>query len=99
MFTEKEWRLYEEEDLIQAVGSTPALALRDIAYFRFRRAAGVDYLLEQVRNNHYSTFCFYEREELEGAAQTFRANLEASFDDLNAMEWTEENVMFTAERL
>jgi SAM-dependent methyltransferase len=99
MFTEKERRLYEEEDLIRAVGSTPTLAVRDITYFRFRRAASLDYLLEQVRNNHYSTFCFYEREELAGAGQTFRANLEASFDDLNAIEWTEENVMFTAERL
>jgi hypothetical protein len=61
--------------------------------------AGLDYLVEQARNNHYSTFCFYEREELAEAAQTFRANLEASFDDLNAIEWTEENMMFTVERL
>jgi len=97
-FTDKERRLYEEQDLIQAISSTPALEVRDVTYFPFRRAASLEYLLERARNNHYSTFCFYEPQELERAAQEFRANLEASFGDLNAIEWTDENVMFTVER-
>lgn len=97
-FADKERRLYDERDLIHAISSTPALEVRDLTYFRFRRTASLEYLLERVRNNHYSTFCLYGPQELERAAQDFRANLEASFGDLNSIEWVDENVMFTVER-
>ncbi|MCL5943007.1 MAG: class I SAM-dependent methyltransferase [Actinobacteria bacterium] len=98
-FTEKETRLHEEEDLVRAISSAPGLEVRDVTHFGFCRAASLGYLLERVRNNHYSTFCFYEPAELARAAEGFEVNLRADYHDPETIEWVDENVMFTVERL
>ncbi len=98
-FAEKERRLYRQEDLHQAISSRQHLAAGDVTLFRFRRAASVEYLLERVKNNHYSTFCFYEPEEKDRAAKEFEVSLRSKYGHANTIEWVDENVMFTARRL
>ena len=98
-FAEKEKRLYDEEHLTQTIGSAEGLLVRDLTHFSFRRAATLDCLIHRARNKHYSTFCFYEPDELERAIEGFGANLKEKFGAFETLEWVDENVMITVERV
>jgi len=98
-FAEKEKRLYDEDHLMRAIGCADGLILRDLNRFSFQRSATHDCLMHRVRNKHYSTFCFYEPDELERAIRGFEANLKKRFGTLDTLEWVDENVMITAERV
>ena len=98
-FAEKERRLYDEEHMTQAIGSAGALIVRDLTHFIFRRAATLDHLIHRVKNKHYSTFCFYEPDELERAITRFEVNLKEKFGAFETLEWVDENVMITVERV
>ncbi|MCJ7798143.1 MAG: class I SAM-dependent methyltransferase [Thermoleophilia bacterium] len=98
-FAEKEKRLYDEEHVNRTIGSAEGLVVRDLTHFSFRRAASLHYLIYQARSSHYSTFCFYEPDELERAIEGFEANLKETLGALDALEWVDENVMITVERV
>lgn len=98
-FAEKEKRLYDEEQMTRAIGCAEHLVVRDLTHFSFRRAATLDHLTHRARNKHYSTFCFYEPDELERAIEEFEANLKAKFGAFEILEWADENVMITVERV
>ncbi|MBU2604181.1 MAG: class I SAM-dependent methyltransferase [Actinobacteria bacterium] len=98
-FTAKEKRLYHEEHLIGAIGSARNLVVRELTHFSFGRAATLDHLVHRARNKHYSTFCFYEPDELERAIEGFEANLKETFGAFVTLEWEDENVMITVERV
>jgi ubiquinone/menaquinone biosynthesis C-methylase UbiE len=98
-FAEKEKRLYDEEQLNRAIGSAEGLAVRDLTHFSFKRAATLDYLIHRARNKHYSTFCFYEPDELERAIGGFEANLKETLGAFEVLEWVDENVMITVEKV
>jgi hypothetical protein len=53
----------------------------------------------RVRNKHYSTFCFYDPDELEQAIEVFEANLKEKFQACEILDWVDENVMMTVERV
>jgi ubiquinone/menaquinone biosynthesis C-methylase UbiE len=97
-FAEKEKRLYDEDHLMRTVGRVDGLTVRDLTRFSFQRSATLDCLMHRVRNKHYSTFCFYEPDELERAIRGFEANLKKRFGTLDTLEWVDENVMITAEK-
>jgi SAM-dependent methyltransferase len=98
-FAEKETRLYDEEPITRTIGSAQGLAVRDLTHFSFQRAATLDCLIHRVRNKHYSTFCLYEPDELERAIEGFEANLKEKFGASDTLEWVDENVMITVERV
>lgn len=98
-FVEKEKRLFDEDHLMRTIGCADGLILRDLTRFSFQRSATFDCLIHRVRSKHYSTFCFYEPDELERAIRGFEANLKKRFGALNTLEWVDENVMITAERV
>ncbi len=98
-FTEKETRLYDEEHMTRTIGSAQGLAVRDLTYFSFQRAATVDCLIHRARNKHYSTFSLYEPDELERAIEVFEANLKAKFGAFEILEWMDENMMITLEKV
>lgn len=98
-FADKEKRLFDEEHMNRTIGSTEGLVVRDLTHFSFRRAATLDYLIHQVRNKHYSTFCFYEPDELERAVEGFEAGLKERFGAFEVLEWVDENVMITVEKV
>jgi len=98
-FAEKEKRLYDEDHLMRTIGRADGLTVRDLTRFSFQRSATLDCLIHRVRNKHYSTFCFYEPDELERAIGGFEANLKKRFGALDTLEWVDENVMITAEKV
>ena len=98
-FAEKEKRLYDEEQLTRTIGCTEDLVVRDLTHFSFRRTATLDCLIDRARNKHYSTFCFYGPDELERAIEGFEANLKEKFGAFEILEWVDENVMITVERV
>jgi ubiquinone/menaquinone biosynthesis C-methylase UbiE len=98
-FTEKERRLYDENKLVETIANTPELVVRDVTHLYYQRAATPAHCLERVRGRHYSTFCFYEPDELEQAITGFEANIREAFGTCETLEWTDENVMVTVEKL
>lgn len=97
-FAEKERRLYDEELMIRTIQGTEHLAVRDLIHFSFKREATCEGLVERVKNKHYSTFCFYEPDELQAATQGFQAKLKEQFGTSEIVEWVDENVMITVQR-
>jgi len=98
-FAAKEKRLYDEEHMTRIIGSCDDLVVRDVTHFSFRRAATLDCLIHRARNKHYSTFCLYEPDELERAIEGFEASLKAKFGAFEILEWTDENMMITLEKV
>ena len=98
-FAKKETRLYGEEELTRIIGRAQGLAVGDLTYFSFQRTATLDCLIQRVKGKHYSTFCLYEPEELERAIEGFEASLKEKFGACEVLEWVDENVMITVERV
>jgi SAM-dependent methyltransferase len=98
-FTEKETRLYDEEQMTWSIGCAQGLAVRDLIHFSFRRAATLECLVKRARGKHYSTFCLYQADELERAIEGFEANLKEKFGASEIIEWVDENAMITVESL
>jgi hypothetical protein len=98
-FAEKEKRLYSEEEMTRIIGRAQGLAVRDLTHFSFQRTGTLDCLIQRVRGKHYSTFCLYEPEELERAIEGFQINLREKFGACEVLEWVDENVMITVEKV
>ncbi|MDO9574982.1 MAG: class I SAM-dependent methyltransferase [bacterium] len=94
-FYEKEKRLYYLEELKSAITEVSSLELQAIRYFKFRRLSNLTLLKEQAKKHHYSTFCFYEKKELDEALQKFEENIKKKFPDPQRITWIDENTMFT----
>lgn len=97
-FYEKEKRLYNLEEMKSAISEVPSLKLQSVDYFKFKRHSALRFLKEQARKRHYSTFCFYEREEFEDALCGFEENLKRDFPDLQRITWIDSYTMFIARK-
>jgi ubiquinone/menaquinone biosynthesis C-methylase UbiE len=97
-FAKKETRLFEIEELEELVARTPGLELDEIQGFRFDRLASLDWLLEQARNHHYSTFALYEPSELDWAMRQFRENVRRNYLDPAHVTWQDTNTLLVARR-
>ncbi len=98
-FSRKETRLYEMPEIKRVLSGFPELAITDIKYFRFPRVASLDWLLNQARHHHYSTFSLYREEEFRTALKQFEKNLMTHFRDVNRIHWVDENVMLVVRKL
>jgi hypothetical protein len=77
------------------VDRVEGLGFSEIAFFKFRRAASLDHLMNQARNKHYSTFSLYRDVEFAEALTLFREELRRNVRDLQCIEWIGENIMLT----
>ncbi len=93
-FYEKEKRLYNLGEMKSAISEVTSLKLQSIDYFKFERVSEFRFLKEQARKRHYSTFCFYEREEFEDALCGFEENVKKNFPDLQRITWIDGYTMF-----
>lgn len=93
LFTEKETRLYELEQLEDAVEATPGLSIQSVEFFSYARVSSLDWLVEQAEHCHYSTFYLYSKEEFERSLSQFTQNLRRHFPDVNNITWFDENVL------
>ena len=71
LFSKKETRLYELEEMKRWVQSTDSSSLETVRPFKYKRLSTIERLIEQVKTRHYSTFSLYEENELDGALETF----------------------------
>ena len=93
-FYRKEARLYELDTFKQAVAAVPALWIKSIEYFKYRRIATLEQLVERARAHHYSTFWLYSPKELEEAITGFAQNVKCNFKGDHQLSWFDENIMF-----
>ncbi|MEA3431463.1 MAG: class I SAM-dependent methyltransferase [candidate division WOR-3 bacterium] len=98
-FYEKEKRLYRLKEMESAISQVSCLQLQSIEYFKFRRLSSLHFLKEQARKRHYSTFCYYEKEEFKNALQDFEKNIRENFPDPQKVIWIDENIMFLIRKI
>lgn len=94
-FNEKERRLFRMNDIEAWMDSVDGMSLSEIVFFKFRRVASMDRLINQAQNKHYSTFSLYDDVEFAESLLLFREELERHFRDPLHIEWIDENVMLT----
>ena len=93
LFSEKENRLYELDEMEQWIQSDNSLRLEVAKVFRYKREAALEQLVEKVKARHYSTFSLYQKDELDKALKTFQKNVKARFQNTNQIEWFDENIL------
>jgi ubiquinone/menaquinone biosynthesis C-methylase UbiE len=93
LFSEKENRLYELNEIEQWVQSVNSLRLETVKLFKYKRNATMKQLVEKVKARHYSTFSLYERDELVEALKEFQENIKKQFQNTNQIKWFDENVL------
>ncbi len=97
-FVERETRLYELADMRRWIRQSDRLVLESVETCRYPRRARLGRLLDQARSKHYSTLSLYAQDEFETALAAFEGNLRRDFDDLEQIEWDDENVLLHLRR-
>jgi len=98
LFTSKETRLYEEDELKDAITKIPSLRLRKMQVFKFKRKGDLENLIKQAKNKHYSTLDLYSRSEFKTALKQFHGNLLDYFDNPHDIQWVDENVLLVLQK-
>ena len=98
LFLAKENRLYEMNELEQMITPIPALNIQCVQQFRYLRIASLGQLVNLARNNHYSTFSLYEKEEFASALKGFQRNITLHFSDPEHVKWFDEYTMLVVSR-
>lgn len=93
LFSQKETRLYELDEMERWIRSVDPLRLETVKVFKFKRTATLPQLVERARAKHYSTFSLYKEHELVEAMKTFQENIRREFQDTNKIEWLDENIL------
>ena len=99
LFTSKETRLYEEDELKEAITKIPGLRLQKTRTFEFNRKSNLERLSDQAKNHHYSTFALYSRSEFKTALNQFHDNLRDYFGAPNNIRWVDENILFILQKV
>ena len=97
-FTERETRLYQTEQLEEAIDRVPELELERILEFNHVRVDSPESLLNRARNFHYSTFTLYPEDEFRLALKTFAKRL-TELSSYGRIEHTAKNIMVLARRI
>jgi len=92
LFTEIENRLYELDELKHHIQEAD-MKIHSTKIFGYIRTSSLSNILEKVRNNHYSTFSLYSKETFEESIQVFEQNIRNNFDDLEKINWQDENIL------
>ncbi len=95
---ERETRLYELADMRRWIGRSDRLVLESVETCRYARRAHLGRRLDQARSKHYSTLSLYAEDEFETALAAFENNLRRDFDDLDRIEWVDENILLQIRR-
>ena len=97
-FAEREARLRPAGHLRASVTSSSPFRLVELSPVHSLEATSVTKLMHQAQARHYSTFQFYEPEELRRALRQFRRNLLAESGGRQRLTVAHENMWLVAER-
>jgi len=92
LFAEMEDRLYEFEELQYAIKKAD-MKIIHTNVFGHNRTSSIDDLVKKAKNHHYSTFDLYGKSEFEKSLDMFKKNLANHFDDLQNIQWQDENIL------
>ena len=92
LFAEMEDRLYEFEELQYAIKKAD-MKIIHTNVFGHNRTSSIEVLVNKAKNHHYSTFDLYSKSEFEKSLGTFKKNLADHFDDLQNIQWQDENIL------
>jgi SAM-dependent methyltransferase len=92
LFTEMENRLYEWDELKSHIHNAD-MNIYSTKTFEYSRTSSLDRLIHQAENNHYSTFALYDKKTFDESLDTFQQNIKNNFDDLEKIQWTDENIL------
>ena len=98
-FLEKETRLYHRAQMETWFEEVGGLELIAIEQFPYPRQCGIDELLWQARNHHYSTFSLFSDDEFKNSLTVFEDSLRRHFTNPSAIAWFDENIMLHLRRL
>jgi len=92
-FIEKEDRLYDLSQIKEWINKLESLRLEAIHFFNFKRALPLKQLLSQAEKKHYSTFSLYTEVEFDKALKIFKNKIKRNYEDIERVQWSDENVM------
>ena len=92
LFTEMENRLFEFDELKNHTQQAD-MGIFHKKIFGYKRTSSLTKLLDKARNNHYSTFSIYNEKSFETSLETFEQNIRDNFDDLEKIQWQDENII------
>lgn len=90
-FTFYENRLLNPQKFEKILYKVQHLQLIEMRFFSYNRVATLDELIHKVQSHHYSTFSFYEPNELRKAIMKFKRQLEMQNQKL--ISWIDRNLM------
>ena len=61
--------------------------------FDHHRTSSLDSLVEKAQNHHYSTFALYGNDTFEESLEAFKQNIQDNFEDLEKIQWQDENIL------
>ncbi len=91
LFTEIENRLYEFDELKSHVQHAD-MKIYSTKVFGYHRTSGLERLIEQAKNKHYSTFEFYDG-SFGNYLDEFRKNILKNYEDMDNVTWQDENIL------
>ncbi len=97
-FYEKEKRLLEINEFEKTLKKVPDLILESIEYFKYKRKANLEWLVQQAGKHHYSTFGLYSKKEFEESLKKFQLNIISHFRNPDKIIWNDENIMFNIKK-
>lgn len=74
-FADVEWRLFDEERLLEEIRAVPGLRPQRVETFSFQRTSSRQELLARTRERHYSTLALYDEDDFERAMSVFADRL------------------------
>ena len=92
MFTDVEDRLFEFDELQYAVKKAD-MKIVNTRIFGHDRTSNLSTLMKKAKNNHYSTFALYDKNEFKRSSKAFEQNIKNNFDDLENIQWQDENIL------
>jgi len=92
LFAQVETRLYELDELKHYIQEAD-MRIHSTRVFGYHRTSSLRRLITQAENNHYSTFALYGKEAFQESLMAFQQNIKDSFDDLEQVKWTDENIL------
>ncbi len=92
LFAEMEDRLFEFDELKYAVKKAD-MEINHTNVFGHNRTSNLNSLVKKAKNNHYSTFTLYSKNEFERSLEKFKKNIRNNFDDLENIQWQDENIL------
>ena len=92
LFADIENRLFESDELKHHIQKAE-MKIDHTKVFGYHRKSSLNNLVKKARNKHYSTFALYSDDVFEESLEKFKQNITNNFDDLDNIQWQDENIL------